>query len=99
MTEKEDVFGPRKIIGVLRAADDETRLGPLSRRLYEKRLQGPLAIVRISAEIGQRGAVSLWRSSRPVTVGIDTAIHGRDPCRAEVLTKGGECRASSIAQH
>ena len=83
MAEKEDVVRPGEIAGVLRAADDEASLRPLSRRLDEQRVQGVLAVGGIGAEIGQCGAASLGRSSRPVAVGIDAAVQRRDPLRAE----------------
>ncbi len=40
-----------KSIGVLRTANDEMSLRPLSRRLNEERVQGVLAVVGVSPEI------------------------------------------------
>src|ERR1700758_5611210 len=99
MAGKEDILGPREIARILRAADNKTSLRPLPCWFYKEGLQGGLAIICVSSEIGQCSASLLWRSNRLVEIRIDTAIERCDLLRPELVTERGQCPASGITQN
>jgi hypothetical protein len=99
MAHEEDVGSPWKIRGIERAADDEAPLRHPARRLDQQRRQRLLAVLRVSAEIGQISAKTLDRFDRGMNIGIDAAVQRRHPVRAQTGTQRIERRTPGIAQH
>ena len=96
---EEDVVAPRKVLRILRAADQEAPLRTPPRRLDEKRLQPCLAIRRVGAEIGQVRREARGRLDRPVHVRIDMAVKRHDVPSAELGLQPIEGRSAGIAEH
>ncbi len=85
MAHEIDIRRPWEILRILRAADQEAEIVPLSRRMHEQLFQRALAIIRIGAEIGQVGAVVRLRRHRMMDIGIDMAIERLDQPGTELV--------------
>src|SRR5205814_4585085 len=93
-----DVWRPRKLFGILSAADQESPLRQMSCRLDKELLQGSLPVLGIGAEIGQIGAISIIGRSAPMRIRIDTAVKRSDAHRAETLAQLVQRQAAGKAQ-
>src|SRR4029078_2162326 len=96
VANKEDVWRPRKLFGILSAADQESPLRQMSCRLDEELLQDCLPVLGISAEIGQIGAILVIGRSAPMRIRIDTAVKRSDPHRAEAPAQLVQPQAARI---
>src|SRR3954447_6014710 len=98
VTEIPDVLAPRKILRILRSADDEARGGEPARGLEKETLERILAVFRIRAEIRKTAAIALCRSDRTVRRRIDASVERKHAPRAELL-QFVERRSSGVAEH
>src|SRR6185437_11215541 len=99
MTHKENILRPGKQMRVTRSADDEPLVRQSPRRLEEKHVQGGLAVVRVSAQVGKVAAKLRGAIHGPMYGGIDAAIKRRYALGAELGLQLCQCGATGVAQY
>src|SRR5215210_5462562 len=99
MLDEKDVGGPRKILRVLGAANEESEMEQLLRRFDEQTLKHLLPIFRVSSQIGQVGAKILNCWHRLMHLRVDAAIERQDLPRAEFIAQRIKGAASCVAEN
>src|SRR3954463_732840 len=99
MLNKENVFCPRELTRVLRAAHDKTHIRRAAGRLDEQLMQCLLSILRVRAEVRERRAINLLRRDPTMHVRIDTSVQRRDLFRAYLELERIERRSPCETQH
>lgn len=99
MLHVPDVRLPRKVLRVLRTANDETPVGRSTCDLKEQSVEQLLAIESVSSEIREVRLIGRACRSGMVNVRIDAAEQRRNATGAKLIAQGSERRAARVAQH
>jgi hypothetical protein len=89
VADEIDIGRPGEVGRILRAADKEAALGPLSRRFHEEALDRRLPVRRVGSKVGEIGRVVRLRCNGPMHFGIDMAVKRRDTAGAQPRTQFG----------
>src|SRR4051794_19767480 len=98
MFHEEDIAGPREVLRILRAADQELVLWQPAGGLDEQRLEDVLPVLSVGAEIRDIAGVSVHGCGGFVDIGVDAAIKRSHYARAETALELIECAAAGVAQ-
>src|SRR5436305_1225389 len=99
VANEKDIRVPRKVLWVLRAADEEALKRATPCRLDHQRRERVLTIGGIGAEIGKVAAITVRAGHRVVDLGIDVPRERYDPASAQTaaqLVERGTARAREL---
>src|SRR5688500_12393306 len=99
MADEINVARPRKILRVLRAANQEAHVRTHPSPLDEDPLQRCLPIRRVRSEITQIARKFRQRIRRSVYIRIDAPVKRSDTARPEPLTNQFQRRSAGIAKN
>src|SRR5204863_7261720 len=99
VTDEKDIVRPRKLLRILRAADEKFLFWQLSRRFDQQLHQSLLTVCRIRAEIGKITAIPLVRCDSKVIRRINAAVQWRRTLCAKLLLQRMERFPTRVAQN